>query len=127
MKKLLFIIAALAVFGFVFGSLAAEQKSTPSKTAPVAEAWFAAVGVLEKIDAAAKSFEFKKIVKAPNKPAVETKMSFATNDKTKIFKLGEKNKEVKQSFADLKAGQTLWITYYVEGGKNIAKTIEIRP
>ena len=127
MKKLLFIIAALAVFGFVFGSLAAEQKTTPSKTTPAADTWLAAVGVLQKIDAAAKTFEFKKIVQPKGKKAIETMMSFATNDKTKIFKLGEKNKEVKQSFADLKAGQTLWITYYVEGGKNIAKTIEIRP
>jgi len=127
MKKLLFIIAALAVFGFVFGSLAAEQKTTPSKTAPVAEAWFAAVGVLQKIDAAAKTFEFKKIVQPKGKKAIETMMTFAIDDKTMIFKLGEKNKKIKLSFTDLKAGQTLWITYYVEGGKNIAKTIEIRP
>ena len=127
MKKLIFIIAVLAVFGFAFGSLAAEQKTAPSKTAPAGETWLAATGVLQKIDAATKTFEFKKIVQPKGGKAIETMMTFATNDKTKIFKLGEKNKQVKQSFADLKTGQTLWITYYVEGGKNIAKTIEIRP
>jgi Cu/Ag efflux protein CusF len=127
MKKLLFIIVALTIFGFAFGSLAAEQKTTPSKTAPAADTWLAATGVLQKIDAATKTFEFKKIVQPKGKKAIETMMTFATDDKTKIFKLGEKNKEVKQSFADLKTGQTLWITYKDEGGKNIAKTIEIRP
>jgi hypothetical protein len=127
MKKLFVIIAVLTVFGFAFGSLAAEQKTTPSQATPRADSWMAATGVLQKIDAAAKTFEFKKIFQPKGGKAVETMMSFVTNDKTKIFKLGEKNKEVKQSFADLKAGQTLWITYYADGGKNIAKTIEIRP
>jgi Cu/Ag efflux protein CusF len=127
MKKLLFIIAVLAVFGFAFGSLAAEQKTSSSKTAPAADTWLAATGVLQKIDAATKTFEFKKIVQPKGRKAIETMMTFATDEKTMIFKLGEKNKKIKLSFADLKTGQTLWITYEAEGGKNIAKTIEIRP
>ena len=126
MKKLIFLVVSLAVIGLAFGSLAAEQKAAPSQKVPAGETWLAATGVLQKIDAAAKTFDFKKIVKGKGKP-VETMMTFATNDKTKIYKLGEKNKEVKLSFADLKVGQTLWITYKAEGGKNIAKTIEIRP
>jgi hypothetical protein len=127
MKKLLFIMAVIAVFGFAFGSLAAEQKTTPAKTTPSGETWLAATGVLQKIDAATKTFDFKKIVKPKGGKATETMMAFVTDGKTKIFKLGAKKQEVKLSFSDLKVGQTLWITYMVEGGKNIAKTIEIRP
>jgi hypothetical protein len=129
MKKLIFVVAVLAVVAFAFGALAAQQKATaaPAKAAPAAQTWNAATGTLEKIDAAAKAFDFKKIVKPKKGKAIETMMTFATNDNTKIFMLAEKNKEKKLSFADLKTGQTLWITYTVEGGKNIAKTIEIRP
>ncbi len=120
MKKLIFAAAVLTVVAFAFGAIVARP-------APAADSWFAAVGVLEKIDAAAKAFEFKKIVQPKGKKAIETMMTFATNDKTNIFKLDEKLKEKKLSFADLKTGQTLWITYRVEGGKNMAITIEIRP
>ncbi|MCJ7664145.1 MAG: hypothetical protein MUO24_07865, partial [Desulfobacterales bacterium] len=69
----------------------------------------------------------KKIVTPKWKKPIETMMTFATDDKTKIFKLVENNKEKKLSFADLKTGQTLWIIYKVEGGKNMATKIEIRP
>jgi hypothetical protein len=120
MKKLIFVAAMLTVVAFAFGALAVRP-------APAADSWFAAVGVLQKIDAAAKAFEFKKIVQPKGKKAIETMMTFATNDKTKIFKLDEKLKEKKLSFDYLKTGQTLWITYRVEGGKNIAITIEVRP
>jgi len=121
MKKLIFVAAVLTVVAFVFGAIAVQP-------APAADSWYAAVGVLEKIDAAAKAFEFKKIVKPEGtKKVIETMMTFATDDKTKIFMLGEKKKEKKLSFADLKTGQTLWITYRIEGGKNIALSIEIRP
>jgi peptidoglycan hydrolase CwlO-like protein len=120
MKKLIFVAAVLTLVIFAFGAIAVQ----PARAADV---WNAAVGVLQKIDTAAKTFEFKKIVQPKGKKAIETMMTFATDNKTKIFKLGEKNKEKKQSFADLKTGQTLWITYRVEGGKNFALTIEIRP
>jgi peptidoglycan hydrolase CwlO-like protein len=120
MKKLILVAAVLTVVIFAFGAITVQL-------ARAAGAWNAAVGVLQKIDASAKTFEFKKIVQPKGKKAIETMMTFATDDKTKIFKLGEKAKEVKQSFADLKEGQTLWITYRVEGGKNIANTIELRP
>ena len=128
MKKLIFVAAVLTVVAFAFGALA-QQKGTPppAQSAPAADSWFAAVGLLEKIDAAAKTFDFKKIVQPKGKKAIETMMTFATDDKTKIFKLDEKNKEKKLSFADLKTGQTLWIIYKVEGGKNMATKIEIRP
>ena len=128
MKKLIFVATVLTVVAFAFGALAQQKTSPPpAKPAPAADVWNAAVGVLEKIDAAAKTFDFKKIVTPKGKKPIETMMTFATNDKTKIFKLGEKKKEIKLSFADLKTGQTLWITYRVEGGKNMATKIEIRP
>jgi hypothetical protein len=123
MKKLIFVVAVLTVVAFAFGAMA--QTTSPAKPAP-ADVWNAAVGVLEKIDAAAKTLEVKTMVKAPKMPAVEKMMTFATDNKTKIFKLVEERKEKKLSFADLKTGQTLWITYKVEAGKNIAKTIEVR-
>jgi hypothetical protein len=129
MKKMIFVVAVLSVIVFAFASLAAEQKATPppAKPAPAADVWQAAVGVLEKIDAAAKTFDFKKIVTPKGKKPIETMMTFATDDKTKIFKLVENNKEKILSFADLKTGQTLWIIYKVEAGKNMATKIEIRP
>ena len=128
MKKLMFVAAVLALVVFSFGAMA-QQKTTPPPTqpAPAADVWNAAVGVLEKIDAAAKTFDFKKIVTPKGKKAIETMMTFATNDKTKIFKLVENRKEKKLSFDYLKTGMTLWITYKVEAGKNMAKTIEVRP
>ncbi|MCJ7663285.1 MAG: hypothetical protein MUO24_03485 [Desulfobacterales bacterium] len=128
MKKLIFVVAVLTVIAFAFGAMA-QQKGTPSpaKAAPAADSWHAAVGVLEKIDAAAKAFDFKKIVKPKGKQATETMMTFATDGKTKIYMLAEKKKEKKLPFAYLKTGMTLWITYKVEAGKNIAKTIEVRP
>jgi len=126
MKKLLFVATVLTVIAFTFGAIA-QQKTAPAKPAPAADVWNAAIGVLEKIDSATKTFDFKKIVTPKGKKAVETMMTFATDDKTKIFKLVEKNKEKKLSFSDLKTGQTLWITYKVEAGKNMALTIEIRP
>ena len=128
MKKLMLVVVMLTVIAFAFGAMAQQKGApAPAKPAPAGDVWMAAVGTLEKIDAAAKTFDFKKIVKPKGKKAIETMMTFATDDNTKIFKLGEKNKEIKLSFADLKTGQTLWITYKVEGGKNIAKAIEIRP
>ncbi len=128
MKKLIFVATVITVVAFAFGALA-QQKGTPSPAgpAPAADSWFAAVGVLEKIDAAAKTFDFKKIVQPKGKKAIETMMTFATDDKTKIFILAEKKKEKILSFDYLKTGQTLWITYKVEAGKNMAKTIEVRP
>ena len=128
MKKLIFIATVLTVVAFAFGAMA-QQKGTPSpaQPAPAAGSWFAAVGVLEKIDAAAKTFDFKKIVQPKGKKAIETMMTFATDDKTKIFILTDKLKEKILSFDYLKTGQTLWITYKVEAGKNMAKTIEVRP
>ena len=128
MKKLIFVAVVLTVVAFAFGAIAQQKGTTsPAQPAPAADVWNAAVGVLEKIDAAAKTFEFKKIVKPKGKSAIETMMTFATNDKTKIFKLDEKNKEKKLSFDYLKTGQTLWIIYKVEAGKNMATKIEIRP
>ncbi len=120
MKKLIFVAAVLTAVAFALGAMA-QQKAAPADT------WNATVGVLGKIDAAAKTLEVKTKVKAPNKPVVEKMATFAVDDKTKIFMLGEKNKEKILSFDALKTGQTLWMTYKTEGGRNIAKTIEIRP
>ena len=128
MKKLIFVAAVLALVVFSFGAMAQQKGTTsPAQPAPAADVWQAAVGVLEKIDAAAKTFDFKKIVQPKGKKAIETMMTFATDDKTKIFKLVENNKEKKLSFDYLKTGQTLWIIYKVEGGKNMATKIEVRP
>jgi hypothetical protein len=127
MKKLIFVAVVITAVAFAFGAMA-QQKGTPAKPAPVGVVWRAAVGTIEKIDAAAKTLEAKTEKKASPKAPVEVKMmTFATDDNTKIFTLGEKKKEKKLSFADLKAGMTIWITYKVEGGKNVATSIEVRP
>ena len=128
MKKLIFLAVVLTVVAFAFGAIAQQKGAPPpAQPAPTADAWNAVVGVLDKIDAAAKTFDFKKIVTPEGKKAIEIMMTFATDDKTKIFKLVENKKEKKLSFDYLKTGQTLWITYKVEAGKNMAKTIEVRP
>jgi hypothetical protein len=127
MKKLIFVATVLTVVAFASGALAAQQKATPApaKAAPAAQAWNVAVGVLEKIDAAAKTFDFKKIVKPKGKKAIETMMTFATDDKTKFFTITEKGKEKKLGFADLKTGMNLAINYKVEAGKNIATSVKV--
>jgi hypothetical protein len=128
MKKLLFVATVLTVIAFTLGAMAAQQKAAPApaKAAPAGNAWQAARGVIEKIDAAAKTFEINSLFKVKGKYVLTGKMAtIATDDKTKLFTLVN-GKEKKLSFADLKTGMTLWITYKVEGGKNIARSVEVR-
>jgi hypothetical protein len=125
MKKLIFVATVLTVVAFAFGAIAAQQKATPppAKAAP-ADVWNVAPGVIEKIDAAAKTLEVKtKIKVSPKKPAVVTMMTFATNDKTKFFTV-VKGKEKKFDFADLKTGMKVTVNYKVEAGKNIAISVK---
>jgi hypothetical protein len=126
MKKLMVVAVVLTVVVFAFGAMA-QQKGAPAKPAPAGETWNAAIGSLDKIDAAAKTLDVKTMVKAPKSPVVEKMMTFATDGNTKIFMLGEKNQPKKLSFDYLKVGMTLWLTYKIEGGKNIALSIEVRP
>jgi hypothetical protein len=126
MKKLIFVVVVLTAVAFAFGTLAA-QKTSPSP-AKAADVWYAAVGTIEKIDAAAKTLEVKTMKKvSPKKPAEVNMMTIAVDNKTKIFILAEKHREKIMSFDYLKTGMTIWLTYTVEGSKNTAKSIEVRP
>jgi hypothetical protein len=128
MKKLIFVAVVVAVVALAFGALAAQQKATPApaKTAPAGTAFQAAKGVIEKIDAAAKTFEINTLFKVKGKYTLTGKMlTLTTDDKTKFFTLVNR-KEKKLSFADLKVGMTLGISYKVEAGKNIAISVEVR-
>jgi hypothetical protein len=126
MKKLILAVAVLTAVAFAFGAMAAQQKAAPpAKPAPVAEAWNVAQGVIEKIDAAAKTFEAKTKVKVKGKKAMEEKMiTIATDGKTKFFTV-MKEKEKKLAFADLKTGMNVSVIYKVEAGKNIAKSVKV--
>jgi len=128
MKKLIFVTVVLAVVALAFGALAAQQKATPpaAKAAPAAEVWNVARGRIEKIDAAAKTFDVKSLVKIKGKYVLEGKMTtIATDDKTKFFTITEKGKEKKLSFADLKTGMDVGVKYKVEAGKNIATSVKV--
>jgi hypothetical protein len=125
MKKLIFVAAVFAVVLFAFGALAQQKTSPPpAKTGP-ADVWKVAVGVIEKIDAAAKTFEVKTMVKvSPKKPAQAKMVTFATDDKTKFFTVVQ-GKEKKLSFADLKTGMNASVNYRIESGKNIATSVKV--
>jgi hypothetical protein len=128
MKKLLFAVTVLTVIAFTFGAMAAQQKAAPApeKAASAKEAWHAARGVIEKIDAATKTFEANSLTKVKGKYVPTGKMTtIATDDKTKFFTL-VKGKEKKVGFADLKVGMTIGFTYKIVEGKNLALSVEVR-
>ena len=121
MKKVMVFVAVLTMVAFAFGAMAAEQKAAPAKAAPAkaAPAKPAKVekfnGAITAVNAMAKTFDVKKMVKK-----VEKVMTFTVTDKTKIMK----GKEVK-AFADLKAGMDVSVEYTVEAGKNTAASVKI--
>ncbi len=127
MKKLIFVVVVLTAVAFAFGALAAQQKATPppAKAAPAAEVWNVAKGRIEKIDAAAKTFDVKQLIKVKGKYVLEGKVTtIATDDKTTFFTV-VKGKEKKLGFADLKAGMNVGVKYKVEAGKNIAASVRV--
>jgi hypothetical protein len=128
MKKLIFVATVLTVVAFAFGAIAAQQKATPppAKATAATEVWDVAKGRIEKIDAAAKTFEVKSLVKVNGKYVLEGKMkTIAIDDKTKFFTVTEKGKEKKLGFADLKTGMDVAVKYKVEAGKNIATSVKV--
>ncbi len=128
MKKLIFVTVVFVVVAFTFGAIAAQQKTSPPPAQPAqgAQTWNVVVGAIEKIDAAAKTFEVKTMVKVKGKKAMEAKMTtIATDDKTMFFTITEKGKEKKLSFADLKTGMNVTVNYTVAGGKNIATSVKV--
>lgn len=114
MKKMVFIVAALTLFSCIAGGImAAERKAKSASNNPKFK------GVIEKIDATARTFDVKSRVKVKGK--MEDKvMTFTANDKTKVTK----SKET-MSFADLEDGMKVSGEYKVEEGKNIALVVKI--
>jgi hypothetical protein len=117
MKKIIAIVAVLAVVAFAFGVMAAEQKAAPAKPAPVKIDKF--TGAIGKIDAMAKTFDVTAKVKVKGKMEEKT-MTFTTDDATKITK--GKNA---MTFADLKTGMHVFVQYKVEMGKNMAVAVKV--
>jgi predicted dinucleotide-utilizing enzyme len=118
MKKIFFVVAALALFAFVSaGAMAAEQKAAPAKPAPVKMHKF--TGAIGNIDAMAKTFDVKAKVKVKGKTEEKT-MTFVADDSTKITK-GKKA----LTFADLKTGMHASVQYKVEMEKNMAATVKV--
>ena len=122
MKKIMIFVAVLTMVAFAFGAMAAEKTTTaPAKTAPApakpapAPKMEKFSGAIAAVNALAKTFDVKKMVKKQEKV-----MTFDTTDKTKITK----GKEVK-AFADLKAGMDVSVEYTVAAGKNTASAVKI--
>jgi hypothetical protein len=110
MKKVMIFVAVLTMVAFAFGAIATgKTKTTP---APKVEKFS---GAIATVDALAKTFDVKKMVKKAEKV-----MTFATDDKTKITK----GKEVK-AFADLKVGMEVAVGYNKLADKNLALTVKI--
>jgi len=125
MKKLMFVAVVLTVVVFALGAIA-QQKGAPAKPAPKGETWLAARGTIEKIDAAAKTFEIDVMSKVKGKyVSTGKKMTLTTDDKTKFFTRVQ-GKEKKLSFADLKVGMNVGVSYKVATGKNTAISVEVR-
>jgi hypothetical protein len=127
MKRLIFVTVVLIVVAFAFGAIAAQQKATSpaAKAAPAADVWNVAKGRIEKIDAAAKTFDVKSVVKVKGKYVLAGKVTtIAADDNTKFFTV-VKGKEKKLGFADLKTGMDVGVKYKVEAGKNIATSVRV--
>lgn len=112
MKKLILLVALLTLVAFVSGVMAQEKaKPTPGKAAAAAAALGKFAGVIENVDAAAKTIVVK----------IETQtMTFSIADTTKITKAGKE-----MLFAELKAGMDVAVDYKKEGDKDIAATIKV--
>lgn len=125
-KAIAIIVSVLFVFALTSLSFAAEEK----KAAPAAEKKEAApaekkapakvkqvTGEVAAVDAKAMTITVSKKVKGK---AVETVVT--VDDKTKIA-LGKE----KKTLADVKAGDKVTVKYTEVDGKNVAKSVAIKP
>ena len=123
MKKLILLVALIALVAFVSGAMA-QQKAAPAAAKPAATAPAPAPaekakiekfsGVIEKVDEMGKAIDVKGKVKKEAKT-----MTFVTDDKTKITKAGKA-----MAFADLKGEMGVAVEYKKEGDKNVAVAIK---
>lgn len=125
MKKLIFLVALLALVVFVSGSMA-QQKQTPAPAKPVTTPAPVPAppekpklekfsSTIEKVDEVAKTLEVKQKVKKEEKT-----LAFAIDDKTKITK-GKGT----ISLGDLKKGMRVSIEYKKDGDKNVAVAVKV--
>ncbi len=126
MKKLILLVALIALVAFVSGAMA-QQKAAPAPAKPAATAAPAPApapavkakiekfsGVITKVDEMGKAIDVKGKVKKEEKT-----MTFVTDDKTKITKSGKA-----MAFADLKSEMGVAVDYKKDGDKNVAVTIK---
>lgn len=125
-KAIALIVAVLFVFAVASISFAveekkaapapapAEKKAEPAKKAPKVTQ---VTGEVKAVDAAAKTIT---VVKKVKDKAVETVV--AVDDKTKITCGKEK-----KTLADVKAGDKVTVKYTEVDGKNVAKSVAIKP
>jgi uncharacterized alpha/beta hydrolase family protein len=120
MKKIISLFVVLMLVAFVSGVMAQQKPATTPAPAPKAAApekvkleKFS--GTIEKVDEMAKAIDVKGKVKKEEKV-----LTFATDDKTKITK-AKKN----MSFADLKQGMRVSVTYKKDGDKMTAVSIKV--
>lgn len=119
MKRLILLVALLAMVAFASGAMAQQAKpvtapektvtSEASKTTSLKVEKFS--GVIEKVD------ELANAVIVKGKKAVNT---FSTDDKTKITKGKEP-----LTLADLKGGMNVSIDYKKDGDKMVAIAIKV--
>lgn len=124
MKKIILLVALIALVAFVSGAMAADKPATgpakPASTAAPAPAPATKAkiekfsGVIEKVDEMGKAIDVKGKVKKEAKT-----MTFVTDDKTKITKAGKA-----MAFADLKSEMGVAVEYKKEGDKNVAVAIK---
>ena len=125
MKKTIAIIVVV-LFAFAMTSLSfavEEKKATPAPAAKKAEPMKPAVtlkyvtGVVKAVDTVAKTITVAKKVKGK-----EVETAVTVDEKTSIA-MGKNKKEL----ADVKVGKNVTVKYAEVEGKNVAKSISIKP
>ena len=125
MKKVILLVALIALVAFVSGVMA-QQKTSPAPAKPAATPAPAPAaaekvkldkfnGAIEKVDEMAKAID----VKGKMKKQAKT-LTFVVDDKTNITKAGKT-----RAFADLKQGMQVSVDYRKEGDKMIAANVRI--
>src|SRR4030042_875550 len=109
-KTIAIIVAVLFVFALTSISFAAEKKKAPAKVKQV-------TGEVAAVDEKAMTITVSKKMKGK---AVETVVT--VDDKTKIM-MGKE----KKNLADVKAGDKVNVHYKEVDGKNVAKSVAIKP
>lgn len=125
MKKTIAIIVVV-LFAFAMTSLSfavEEKKATPAPAAKKAEPMKPAVtlkyvtGLVKAVDTVAKTITVAKKVKGK-----EVETAVTVDEKTSIA-MGKNKKEL----ADVKVGNNVTVKYAEVEGKNVAKSISIKP